>query len=98
MARRNLKKRQMRDDGAKPCTGLMATLPVFLLSAVSYSILRYFVQPLFRSDEYYIDEEFHVPQARRYCQAAFHQVGVLFYSFSINSINSFFCIDTQCAV
>ncbi|CAI6355197.1 unnamed protein product [Macrosiphum euphorbiae] len=54
--------------------GLNASiLPAVVLSTVTFYLLRYVVQPLFGPDEYYIDEEFHVPQARHYCRAAFHK-------------------------
>lgn len=95
--RRGFRKQQTRDDGAKPSTGFQAIFPVFLLSAVTFSVLRYVVQPLFGSNEYYIDEEFHVPQARRYCQAAFHQVGVL-SCVSSSLINPLPCVVNQCVV
>lgn len=57
-----------------PTSDLAAVVPAVLLSAVTFSVLRYFVQPLFGPDEHYIDEEFHVPQARRYCRSEFRQV------------------------
>ncbi|CAH1731302.1 uncharacterized protein LOC126553539 [Aphis gossypii] len=48
-------------------------LPAVVLSTVTWYLLQYVVQPLFGPDEYYIDEEFHVPQARHYCRAEFHK-------------------------
>lgn len=54
---------------------IAATLPAaVLLSAVTGSLLWFAVRPLFGPAEYFIDEEFHVPQARRYCRAEFREV------------------------
>jgi len=63
--------------------GLNASiLPAVVLSTITWYLLRYVVQPLFGPDEYYIDEEFHVPQAQHYCRAAFHKVSTFFISYA----------------
>jgi len=54
-------------------------LPAVVLSIVTWCLLRFIVQPLFRPNEYYIDEEFHVPQVQHYCRAEFHKVGKIFF-------------------
>jgi len=56
----------------------VSILPAVVLSIVTWYLLQYVVQPLFGTNEYYIDEEFHVPQVRHYCQAEFHKVGRFF--------------------
>ncbi|XP_026818468.1 putative Dol-P-Glc:Glc(2)Man(9)GlcNAc(2)-PP-Dol alpha-1,2-glucosyltransferase [Rhopalosiphum maidis] len=55
------------------CGFNVSILPAIFLSTVTWYLLQYVVQPLFGPDEYYIDEEFHVPQAKHYCQAEFHK-------------------------
>jgi len=76
-----------RRGGQKPLAhyseiigGLNASiLPAIILSTVTWCLLRYVVQPLFGPNEYYIDEEFHVPQAQHYCRAAFQKVSKFFF-------------------
>lgn len=66
--------RQTDSDGDGQPNAVTRLLPVVLLSSFTWIQLRYIVQPLFGPDEYYIDEEFHVPQAQRYCRASFKEV------------------------
>lgn len=65
----------------------VSILPAVVLSAVTWYLLQYVVQPLFGPNEYYIDEEFHVPQARLYCQAVFDKVRIFFFSYVYNGFN-----------
>jgi hypothetical protein len=58
----------------------VSILPAVVLSTVTWYLLQYVVQPLFGPDEYYIDEEFHVPQAQHYCRAEFHKVSIIFFN------------------
>lgn len=106
MAVRRITK-EARHDGQKPLAqhseticGLNASiLPAVVLSSVTWYLLRYIVQPLFRPDEYYIDEEFHVPQAQHYCRAAFNKVSRFFsYAFRYNCQIVYFSNDTFCVL
>lgn len=78
MARQSRMKETVLDKGGKSI-GFLRILPVIILSTVTWILLQYFVQPLFSSNEYFIDEEFHIPQARHYCQAAFLKVCPFLY-------------------
>lgn len=79
MAKSRTARRKRSHDGAKQTPTYFdceTITPAVILSTVTWCVLRYAVQPLFGPDEYYIDEEFHVPQARRYCQAQFNKVSI----------------------
>lgn len=79
MVRQNrLKESSVMDKNGKSMA-FLRILPVIFLSTVSWILLQYFVQPLLGSNEYFIDEEFHIPQARHYCQAAFSKVSQFLY-------------------
>ncbi|XP_050426079.1 dol-P-Glc:Glc(2)Man(9)GlcNAc(2)-PP-Dol alpha-1,2-glucosyltransferase [Adelges cooleyi] len=54
---------------------VLDVLPALCLSAVTYGLLKFPVQRQLGSDRdyYYIDEEFHVPQARHYCLGDFQK-------------------------
>jgi len=77
----------IRSDREKPLARYSKTiggwsasiLPAVILSTVTWCLLRFIVQPLFGPKEYYIDEEFHVPQAQHYCRAEFYKVGKFFF-------------------
>ncbi|XP_022180064.1 putative Dol-P-Glc:Glc(2)Man(9)GlcNAc(2)-PP-Dol alpha-1,2-glucosyltransferase isoform X1 [Myzus persicae] len=70
---RNGRQKPLAQYSETVCGLNVPILPAVVLSIVTWYLLRYVVQPLFGTNEYYIDEEFHVPQARHYCQGEFHK-------------------------
>lgn len=111
-ARRGRHKGTEIDVKVKP-NRLTEIFPGFLLSSFTWILSHYFVQPLFGPNEYYIDEEFHVPQVRHYCLAEFHKVckiqclfDTLDFSFHISGSKSSYvmhidissCVERHCSV